>query len=158
MTPDMTKGPKFRILLAEDHDLIRQVLRATLESYPNLLIVGEAVNGKDAVSMAAALEPHGIIMDINMPRMDGIQATKHIKTAQPAIRIIGLSIINDIHVADAMKMAGAEAVLLKDDLNKLYDVMQSWSADALRAAHFQDGQDPEQSGTIGDRGPGVLNK
>jgi DNA-binding NarL/FixJ family response regulator len=158
MTPDMTKGPKFRILLAEDHDLIRQVLRATLESYPNLLIVGEAVNGKDAVCMAAALKPHGIIMDINMPRMDGIQATKHIKTAQPAIRIIGLSIINDIHVADAMKMAGAEAVLLKDDLNKLYDVMQSWSADASRAAHFQDGQDPEQSGTIGDRGPGVLNK
>ena len=80
--------------------------------------------------MAAALKPHGIIMDINMPHMDGIQATKHIKTAQPAIRIIGLSVINDNHVTEAMKMAGAEITLLKDDLKKLHGAMQTWSADA----------------------------
>ncbi len=62
--------------------------------------------------MAAVLRPHVIIMDINMPRMDGIQATKQIKAAQPTIRIIGLSVINDKHVIEAMKMAGAEAILL----------------------------------------------
>ena len=76
--------------------------------------------------MAAVLRPHVIIMDINMPRMDGIQATKQIKAAQPTIRIIGLSVINDKHVTEAMEMAGAEAVLLKYDLNKLHDAMRGY--------------------------------
>ena len=95
-----------------------------LERYTNLSIVGEAVNGMEAVYMAAVLKPH-----IIMPKMDGIQATKKIKAAQPTI--IGLSVINDKHVTEAMEMAGAEAILLKYDLNKLHDAMRSWSADAL---------------------------
>ena len=93
--------------------------------------MGEAVNGMEAVYVAAVLKPHIIIMDINMPKMNGIQATKKIKAAQPTIRIIGLSVINDKHVTEAMEMAGAEAILLKYDLNKLHDAMRSWSADAL---------------------------
>jgi DNA-binding NarL/FixJ family response regulator len=79
------------MLLADDHGLMRQVLAAILEGYPTVSIVGEAANGMDAVSMAAALKPDVIIMDINMPWIDGIEATKHIKAAQPMIRIRPLS-------------------------------------------------------------------
>jgi DNA-binding NarL/FixJ family response regulator len=110
---------------------MRQILRVILETYPNLSIVGEAADGMEAVSMAAALKPDGIIMDVNMPKMDGIQATKKIKAAQPAICIIGLSVIDDKHVTDAMKGAGAEAVLLKDELKKLDEAMRRWSVAAL---------------------------
>ncbi len=103
---DLTSSGEFRLLLADDHALMRQVLRAILETYPNLSIVGEAADGMEAVSMAAALKPDGIIMDVNMPKMDGIQATKQIKAAQPAISVIGLSVIDDKHVTEAMKEAG----------------------------------------------------
>ena len=77
--------------------------------------------------MATTLKPDGIIMDVNMPKMDGIQATKQIKAAHPAISVIGLSVIDDQHVTEAMKAAGADAVLLKDELEKLDDVMRRWS-------------------------------
>jgi DNA-binding NarL/FixJ family response regulator len=134
MTPgasDTTRSGEFRLLLADDHALMRQILRAILETYPNLSIVGEAADGMEAVSMAAALKPDGIIMDVNMPKMDGIQATKQIKAAQPAISVIGLSVIDDKYVTEAMKGAGAEAVLLKDELKKLDEAMRRWSAEAL---------------------------
>ncbi len=125
---DITKSGEFRLLLADDHALMRQILRAILGTYPNLSIVGEAADGMEAVSMAAALKPDGIIMDVNMPKLDGIQATKQIKAAQPAISVIGLSVIDDKHVTEAMKGAGADAVLLKDELKKLDEAMQRWSA------------------------------
>ena len=116
-----------RILLADDHGLMRQVLAAILEGYPTVSIVGEAANGMEAISMAAALKPDVIIMDINMPRIDGIEATKHIKAAQPKISIIGLSVIDDEHVIQAMKAAGAEAVLLKDEIHQLYEAIRQWT-------------------------------
>ena len=124
---NLTSSGEFRLLLADDHALMRQILRAILETYPNLSIVGESVDGMEAVSMAAALKPDGIIMDVNMPKLDGIQATKQIKAAQPATCIIGLSVIDDKHVKEAMKAAGAEAVLLKDELEKLDAAMRRWS-------------------------------
>ena len=128
---DTTRSGKFRLLLADDHALMRQVIRAILETHPHLSIVGEAADGMEAVSLAAALKPDGIIMDVNMPKMDGVQATKQIKAAQPAISVIGLSVIDAKHVMDAMKAAGAEAVLLKDELQKLEEAMRRWSAAAL---------------------------
>ena len=118
---------EFRVLLADDHGLIRQVVGAMLERYPNVSIVGEATNGMDAVSMAAALKPDGIIMDINMPKLDGIEATKQIKAAQPMISIIGLSVIDDQHVREAMKAAGAETVLLKDEIHALHEAIRQWT-------------------------------
>ena len=122
-----TTSEGFRVLLADDHALMRQILGAILESYPNLSIIGEAANGMEAVEMAAALKPDGIIMDINMPKIDGIEATKQIKAAQPAVSIIGLSVIDDKYVREAMKEAGAEAVLLKDEIKKLHEAMRRWS-------------------------------
>ena len=127
MQGDTPTSESFRILLADDHGLIREVLSAMLERYPTFLIVGEAANGMDAVSMAAALKPDRIIMDINMPQIDGIEATKQIKAAQPMISIIGLSVIEDEHVRQAMKAAGAEAVLLKDEIHELHEAVRTWS-------------------------------
>ena len=127
MQGDTQTSHGFRILLADDHGLIRQILSAMLERYPTLSIVGEAANGMDAISMAAALKPDGIIMDINMPKIDGIEATKQIKAAQPMISIIGLSVIEDKHVIEAMKAAGAETVLLKDDIHELHEAIRPWS-------------------------------
>ncbi len=117
----------FRILLADDHGLMRQVLSAMVERYPTVSIVGEATNGIEAIAMAAVLKPDGIIMDINMPKVDGIEATKQIKAAQPTISILGLSVIEDEHVTQAMKAAGADAVLLKDEIHALDAAIQRWT-------------------------------
>ncbi|MEO7860719.1 MAG: response regulator transcription factor [Nitrospirales bacterium] len=127
MQGDTQTSDGFRILLADDHGLIRQVVGAMLERYPTLSIVGEAADGMEAISQAALLKPDGIIMDINMPKIDGIDATKQIKAAQPMIRIIGLSVIDDEHVRQAMKAAGAEAVLLKDEIHELDEALQQWT-------------------------------
>ena len=70
----------FRVLVADDQLLIRQIIGAMLERDPNLSIVGEAANGSEARSMATALTPDIIVMDINMPKIDGIEATKQIKS------------------------------------------------------------------------------
>ena len=131
LEPHTTTSGEFRILLADDNALMRQVLRLILETYPNMTIIGEATNGIEAVEMAADLNPDGIIMDVNMPKIDGIQATKQIKTAQTSISIIGLTVMDDKHVMEAMKAAGAEAVLFKDELNDLHEAMRRWSTDAL---------------------------
>jgi len=112
-----------RILLTDDHAVMRQALRVILEHNSEVEVVGEAANGVEAVSMAAALRPDLVIMDVNMPRMDGIQATKQIKTARPATIVIGLSVIDDKHVTEAMKAAGAEAVLLKDAAEQLHEAI-----------------------------------
>ncbi len=117
----------FRILLADDHGLMRQVVGAMLERYPTVSIVGEATNGMEAIAMAAALKPDGIIMDINMPKIDGIEATKQIKAVQPTISILGLSIIEDEYVTQAMKAAGADAVLLKDEIHTLDAAIRQWT-------------------------------
>jgi DNA-binding NarL/FixJ family response regulator len=129
MQENIQTSDGFRVLLADDHGLMRQVLGAILEQhYPTVSIVGEAANGMEAVSMAAALKPDGILMDINMPKIDGIEATKQIKAAQPMIRIIGLTVIEDEHVTQAMKAAGAEAVLLKDEMHELQEAIRHWSS------------------------------
>ena len=101
----------FGFSLADDHGLMRQVLGAMFERYPTVSIVGEATNGMEAISMAAALKPDGIIMDINMPKIDGIEATKQIKAAQPRISILGLSVIEDEHVTTSDESGGGRSGL-----------------------------------------------
>ena len=114
----------FRILLADDHPLMRQAIRTILENHSDVSIIGEASNGVEAVELVKALKPDVIIMDINMPRMDGIEATKHIKTVQPSLIVIGLSVNDTGQVKEAMKWAGADAVLVKDAATEqLYDAI-----------------------------------
>jgi signal transduction histidine kinase len=102
------------VLIVDDHAIIRQGLRTILEGYDDVIVVGEAGNGAEAVSLAADVRPDIIVMDVNMPTMDGIEATKHIKANQPATVIIGLSVNQSPQVVEAMKLAGASAVVSKE--------------------------------------------
>jgi len=111
----MPQGSPIRILLAEDHTIVRQGLRTLLEEYPNLAVVGEASNGEEAVFMAGKLQPAIVLMDITMPKMDGITATRLIKTNFPHIAVIGLTVNPYRYNIDAMHKAGASEVLSKEN-------------------------------------------
>ncbi len=103
-----------RVLLVDDHTMVRQGLRTILESYPEMRVIGEAGNGLEAVAMAAELMPDVILMDVNMPEMDGIQATKQIKATQAKAIILGLSMNDSTQIMQAMMEAGAVAFLSKE--------------------------------------------
>ncbi|MEP6959839.1 MAG: response regulator [Nitrospirota bacterium] len=102
-----------RLLLVDNSAFVRQTLHSILEGSSELSVIGEAENGIEAISMASHIRPDVIVMDVNMPGMNGIEATKHIKAAQPAILVIGFSVNADPHVQDAMRGAGADAFLPK---------------------------------------------
>jgi DNA-binding NarL/FixJ family response regulator len=105
---------KLRILLADDHTVMRTGLRALLERQPNLEIVGESENGRNTIELAASLKPDVVVMDIGMPVLNGIEATKTIVTDQPGTAVIILSMhADESYVMRALK-AGARGYLLKD--------------------------------------------
>jgi CheY-like chemotaxis protein len=119
VTP-IRKAPGVRsVLLADDHALVRQGLRAILDGYPDFCVIGEAGNGLEAVTMAIGLKPDVVLMDINMPGMDGIQATQQIKAAQPTTVVVGLSVNQSTQVIQAMTEAGASGVVSKDAVPEL---------------------------------------
>jgi signal transduction histidine kinase len=113
-----------RVLLVDDHVMVRQGLKALLESFPGLSVVGEAGDGEEGVAMAAQCEPDIVLMDVNMPWMDGIEATKRIKRDWPQTLVVGLSVNNSPHIAEAMKTAGAISFVAKDAAaEQLYDTI-----------------------------------
>jgi len=103
-----------KILIADDHPLIRQGLRVIIEAQPDLELVGEASNGEQAVQQALTLHPDIVIMDLQMPIMDGLSATREIAQADPQAQVLVLtSFPDDDNVYTAIK-AGAMGFLLKD--------------------------------------------
>lgn len=105
---------KVRILLADDHNVMRNGLRLLLERQPNLAVVGEAADGRETVRLAEALHPDVVVMDIGMPNLNGIEATRQIVGSKPETAIVILSMHSDeSYVIRALK-AGARAYLLKD--------------------------------------------
>ena len=107
-----------KVLLADDHAIIRDGLRVFLEMHPEITVVGEAVNGKEAVSRASALTPDVVIMDISMPELNGIEATRAIVQSNPATRVIILSMLGTSeHVFKALQ-AGAQGYLLKQSASQ----------------------------------------
>lgn len=115
LTIDRSKSQhRIRVLLVDDHAMMRQGLRAMLEGYEDVQIVGEAVDGKDAVSLAEKCRPAIVVMDINMPTMNGIEATREIKARHPNIAVIGLSVNAGDDNRDAMAKAGAATLLTKE--------------------------------------------
>jgi PAS domain S-box-containing protein len=105
---------RIRVLLVDDHTLLRQGLLSIVSAYEHLEVAGEASDGVEAVELSQRLCPDVIVMDINMPRMDGIEATKRIKANQPGIIIIGLSVNQSADIADRMKAAGVTLYLTKE--------------------------------------------
>ena len=100
-------------MLADDHQMMREGLRNILEGQPDLVVVAEVEDGRMAVDAASIFRPDVIIMDVNMPRLSGVEATRLIKAEHPHITIIGLSVYEDEKTDSAMREAGAAAYLTK---------------------------------------------
>ena len=103
-----------RVLLVDDHAMLRQGLRLLLESCPDLDVVGEASNGAEALQQLGSLQPTVIVMDINMPKLNGIAATWLVKLQHPHIAVVGLTLNAQSYQAEAMLRAGAVEVLTKE--------------------------------------------
>jgi two-component system, NarL family, response regulator NreC len=103
-----------RILLADDHVVMRSGLRLLLERQPNLEVVAEAADGQEAVRLAAAEKPEVVIMDIAMPHLNGVEATRQIVTRNPETAVVILSMHSDESYVLRSLKAGARAYLLKD--------------------------------------------
>jgi two-component system response regulator NreC len=103
-----------KILLADDHKLLREGLRALIEEQQNMTVIAEAENGRSAVQLAARLSPDIIVMDISMPGLNGIDATRRIAAEFPGVKVIALSMHADRNFVVEMFKAGAMGYLLKD--------------------------------------------
>lgn len=102
-----------RILIADDHTIFRRGLRAMIDSTPEFEVVGEATTGEEAVAQAAELRPDVVLMDIQMPGMDGIQATRRILAAAPGCAVLVLSMFETDESVVTVLEAGARGYLLK---------------------------------------------
>ena len=105
---------KIRILLAEDHAVVREGTRELLDREEDLEVVAEAGDGEEAVRLATSQRPDVVLMDIAMPKLDGIEATKRIKAINPAIAVLVLTAYDDDQYVFALLEAGAAGYLLKD--------------------------------------------
>ena len=116
-----------RILLADDHTIVRQGLARLLEEQPDLKVVGQATNGKKAIERALDLKPDIVIMDIAMPRMNGLEAAKRIRKQLPGTKILILSMYSHEHYIHDLLETGVSGYLLKDSSGR--DIIK-----AIRAA------------------------
>jgi len=108
-------GAQIRVLLADDHAILRQGLAQLLSRDPGILVVGEAADGEIAVKLARSLRPEVVLMDVSMPRMNGIDATRAIHAEFPEMIVIGLSLYAEPHRAEEMRKAGAAAYISKTE-------------------------------------------
>ncbi len=111
--PEPKCPERLRVLLVDDHKVMRQGLASLLDEQPDMDVVGQAGNGREAVDLAHKLQPDIIVMDASMPVMAGDEATRQIKLHLPKIRVIGLSMFDEPQMSRRMHLAGAEMYLLK---------------------------------------------
>ena len=109
-----TQTKKTRILLADDHSVVRGGFRMILSAQPDMEVAGEATNGREAVEAAGTLQPDVVVMDVSMPQLNGIEATRRIGDVSPRTRVLALSMHKDsVYVREILR-AGARGYLLKD--------------------------------------------
>ena len=114
------REPAIRVLLVDDHTILREGVRALLANEPEIVVVGEAGDGEEALEKVEALRPDVVLMDMVMPRMNGLEATGHIKRRHPEVKVLILSMYDDDEYVQQVIQAGASGYLLKgmaaDDL------------------------------------------
>jgi CheY-like chemotaxis protein len=106
---------KWRVLLVDDNAAVRAVLKVLLEEHPDLQVVGEASDGEEAVVLAERYQPDVTLMDVRLPRVSGVEATRQIHKKLPQSMIIGISSLYSPHSYNAMMAAGAVAFVRKED-------------------------------------------
>jgi two-component system response regulator NreC len=117
---------KTRILIADDHDVVRSGLRMLLRSSPEFSIIAEAADGEEAVRLAEKHRPDVAILDISMPKLDGIDATRIIKEKNPAIKVVILTVHEDEEYAYQVLRAGASGYVLKNASKKeIFEAIRS---------------------------------
>jgi len=122
----------FRILIVDDHAHAREGIRDILEEYEDFIIVGEGTNGQEAIELTGKLMPDIVLMDIGMPVMDGLEATKQIKLQFPYVKIVVITVSDDItDLFDALKK-GAQGYLLKNLQSEVwYDYLRAFALDEV---------------------------
>jgi DNA-binding NarL/FixJ family response regulator len=117
---------KIKILLADDHSVVRQGLRTLLQSAPEFSVIGEAANGEEAVRLAKTRPPDIVIIDISMPKLNGIEATRRIKENNPAAKVLILTIHENEEYVYQMIRAGANGYVLKNaDKKELFAAVRA---------------------------------
>src|SRR5919198_3348315 len=152
-----------RVLIADDHDVVRQGLRTYLELDPELEVVGEAADGREAVHLAHRLRPNVVLMDLLMPELDGVAATKIIRSELPETEVVALtSVLEDASVVGAVR-AGAIGYLLKDTkAQELRQAIKSAAAGQVQlspqaaARLMREVSAPERPAAISERETDVL--
>ena len=107
-------GNKIRVIIADDHVLFREGTRNLIEQEKDMEVVGEASDGTEAIKLVTELSPHVVLMDIAMPKVNGIEATKHIKASQPSTAVLILTAYDNDQYIVALLEAGAAGYLLKN--------------------------------------------
>lgn len=102
-----------KVLIADDHAIVRSGLRALLKSEPNMMLIGEATGGHEAISMTESLQPDVLVLDLNMPDLDGIEVTKNLRPRFPDLRILILTVYEDEALLREAIRAGASGYILK---------------------------------------------
>ena len=145
---------KIKVLIADDHQILREGLRAMLEKEHNIEVLGEAANGRAALRLIREKTPDVIVMDITMPDLNGIEAARQIKSEFPQVKVVALSMHDDKRFVFNMLKAGASGYLLKDEgfkevvkainavmANKTYlstEITDVVLKDYLKSTNFQD--------------------
>ncbi|HKY73465.1 MAG TPA: response regulator transcription factor [Nitrospira sp.] len=125
----MVTAQRIKVLLVDDHLMFRQGLRSLLQSYPDIDVIAEASDGEEAVSKVATHQPAVVVMDISMPKMDGVAATRLLKSQHSHVTVLGLSVTGQGYQVDAMLKAGAAKVLTKEKaVDDLYDSIKRAAA------------------------------
>lgn len=108
-----TKASEVRLVIVDDHTVMRQGIRIILEKLCKFVVVGEAADGQAAIDVTRSLRPHVVLMDVTMPVMTGIDATRQITSDMPSVRVIALTMHNSQEMRQAMKAAGAVDFITK---------------------------------------------